>query len=227
MNKLLLTIGLDKKGKKVTHDLFRETGFMISGMEGSGKTTFLKDLITQVSNKSRKDIKLLIACSKKKEFSEFINHPSLLSPIITNARDIKKQVKWIDKEKDLRYGILNESGKRSLAAYNKSAKKKMKPIIFFIDDYPFTLLEDKKFEELLFWIWALGRGVGIFIIFTVDGELFKNLERAWRTRTMVTSKLAFKLKTKRQSNNFLSQLGAEKLKLLEEALYEKDRKSVV
>lgn len=215
----LLTLGKGEKGKKIQHNLFKESGFIISGMEGSGKTALLKDLITQASNKGKKNIKLIIACSEKKDFVQFSRKINLLVPIITNVKDIEKQFNWLNKEVELRYDLLNKSQKMNFIKYNHNNKKKMQPIVFFIDDFPRQLLENKKFVELLFWMVTLSRAVGIFIVFTVQGDMFKNSNMA-RVTTIITSKLTFKLRTKRQSRNFVYRSGAEKLNMPGEALYD-------
>jgi DNA segregation ATPase FtsK/SpoIIIE-like protein len=222
LNAYSLIIGRDKKGKKIKYNLFEDGTFAISGIEESGKTTFLKNLIKQVSNKYKKDIKLLIACSKKKEFAELINQTNLLVPIITNSKDIEKQFKWLNEELEKRYDILQEALKRNFIYYNKSSKKKMLPIIFFIDDFSCQLLNNKKFKENLRQLLWLGKGVGIFIIFSIHGDMFKNQnnDNFGMIMANISTRLTFKLKTKRQSKNLLRYAGAEKLKPFGEALYE-------
>ena len=68
------------------------------------------------------------------ELSVYNDIAHLLTPVVTEPKKAIITLKWVCKEMERRYAMMNEENSRSLEGYNQKALEKLPFIIVFIDE---------------------------------------------------------------------------------------------
>ena len=102
---------------------------------GSGKSVFINTLLASLLYKfSPTELRLILIDPKMLELSVYNDIAHLLTPVVTEPKKAIIALKWVCKEMERRYSMMNEEGTRNLEGYNQKASEKLPFIVVFIDE---------------------------------------------------------------------------------------------
>lgn len=158
--------------KEVILDLNKGSHTLIGGINGSGKTTIAKTILTYACLNSF-EVKIL-DMKMGGDYNIFKNYKYLTAFV----KDVDFANKEIEKIKNLmkkRFEILDNENIKDYKEYNKRfIKNKMDPLIVMIDEYT-MLSTNKNFNNDLNIILAMSRAVNIKIVLSVQRPCRENL----------------------------------------------------
>lgn len=169
-NKITIPIGISIEGKLVEASLSdpNTCHFLVGGTTGSGKSEFLRSLLTGLLVRySPESLKIVLIDPKRVTFPEFDDCQWLYEPI---ARDVKIAIEVIEKlveEMDSRYKTFESAGVSDLDKYNQKSIKPLPRIVCIFDEYA-DFMADKNdrepFEQSIKRLGAMARAAGIHLI---------------------------------------------------------------
>src|SRR5690606_17231194 len=101
---LTVALGLDITGRPVVADLSRLVHLLIAGATGSGKSVCLNGLLVSLLFRAQpEEVRLLLVDPKRVELSVYEGIPHLAAPVVADAREAAKALRWAVKEMERRY----------------------------------------------------------------------------------------------------------------------------
>lgn len=217
-----IAIGKDVMGKPYFGDIGSMPHLLVAGATGSGKTVFLNSLILSLLWKNGpQDLRLALVDPKRVEFSPYSTLPHLLCDPITQHQKIIPLLKWLVKEMEERFGILQNAKKRDIKSYNEfvddqNAKEKNQefeklPYIVLIIDELADIMSSKgkEFEAVIVRLSQMSRAVGIHLVLATQRPSVEVLTGLIKAN--ITSRIAFKVASQIDSRTILDMAGAERL----------------
>ena len=130
----------------------------MAGTTGSGKSVFINTLLTSLLYKfSPDELRLILIDPKMLELSVYNDIAHLLTPVVTEPKKAIIALKWVCKEMERRYSLMNEENTRSLEGFNqKKSDEKLPYIVVFIDEMADLMMTAEKklntmCKDLLRW----------------------------------------------------------------------------
>jgi len=134
-SKLAVALGLDVAGKAVVADLSKMPHVLIAGQTGSGKSVcinaFLSSLLFRASPA---EVKLVLVDPKRVEMTHYAHIPHLLTPVVTDLKEVVSVLGWVLEEMERRYKIFAEAGTRNIDRYNETLGFQALPYIVLVVD---------------------------------------------------------------------------------------------
>lgn len=207
--KIPILVGYDKKGKLVSCDLSSgEPHMLIAGETGSGKSTALRSIITNLILES--NVKLhLIDLKMGAEFNVFSKCNDVLSfgRTIHDAYDI---LRVINDEVDRRYQLFFKKDVKDIKEYNsKFPFKKLDYQVLIIDEFA-DLQTEKECMLLIETIGRKARACGISMLVSTQRPDHKVLTGSIKVN--VGTVLGLKTLNSTNSNIIIDEPGLEKLR---------------
>lgn len=113
-------LGRDVSGECVVVNLALMPHLLVAGTTGSGKSIFLRSLITSlIMNNTPDQLRMIILDPKMVEFTQFNGIPHLLGPVETDTERIIGVLRWAAREMDRRYKLLELEKARNIESYNE------------------------------------------------------------------------------------------------------------
>jgi S-DNA-T family DNA segregation ATPase FtsK/SpoIIIE len=228
---LSLSLGKNVSGSYIFGDLDKMPHLLIAGSTGSGKSVCINSiLLSLLYQNTPEDLKLILVDPKRVELSLYNGLPHLLSEVIVDNGKVVQALKWAVGEMEKRYVILQETGSRDIASYNKKAaegeKKKVTnqetgevteeeieklPYIVIVIDELADLMgsHGKEVEGVVIRIAQMARAVGIHLIVSTQRPSVEVLTGLIKAN--IGTRIAFKVATQIDSRTILDTGGAEKL----------------
>lgn len=216
--KLLFALGKDLMGNCVYGELNKMPHLLIAGATGSGKSVCVNSIICSILMRTKPDeVKMLLIDPKKVEFTQYVNIPHLIAPVITNGEDASRALKVIVKIMDDRYELFSKLGVRNISGYNSYLKnhpeEQLKPmpyIMVVIDELAdLMLVAAKEVEASVQRITQLARAAGIHLIVATQRPSVDVITGVIKAN--IPSRIAFAVSSAVDSRTILDQQGAEKL----------------
>ncbi|MBR1918860.1 MAG: hypothetical protein IJ831_04480 [Spirochaetales bacterium] len=114
-----IPIGTDKNGNLFVEDLQNVGNIFIAGMKGSGKTTFLNQLITVlIKTKTPQELRLLIVNRTEEETKIYRNIPHLGMPPISDPSMTGQVINYLRDEMERRYVYFARENVKDITKYN-------------------------------------------------------------------------------------------------------------
>ena len=168
---------------------------LICGTTGSGKSEFLRHLLTQfiLQTEGKKDKgQLWITDLKGGVTTKIFSRAANCIKYTILPSECKKMMSELHEIMMQRYLQLNNANCVDYKEYNKKFRSKpMVPMIFVIEEYS-LIFNDKEATELMFLLLTLSRAANISVILTIQRPDFKTLDT--RIKANLKTTVCFKVK---------------------------------
>jgi len=219
-----ILLGKGVSGEPVFSDLTKMPHLLIAGATGSGKSVCINTIVMSILMNARpEEIRLLMVDPKKVELTQYSRLPHMIAPVITEPHGAYAALQWLVKEMQLRYEILKQLGLRNLTAFNS---RKPNPdlerslsmpipdhlplIVAIVDEFAdLMMVSSADLETPIARIAQMARAVGIHLILATQRpsrEVITGIIKA-----NITSRIAFKVASRINSQIILDDNGAESL----------------
>jgi S-DNA-T family DNA segregation ATPase FtsK/SpoIIIE len=116
---LLIALGSDISGVAHYANVAKMPHILIAGATGSGKSVTIHDLIVSLLYRSGPDqLRFVMIDPKRVELTTYNEIPHLLTPVITDPKKAVLSLKWLTKEMERRYSVLEAEGVRDISSYH-------------------------------------------------------------------------------------------------------------
>ena len=160
-----IVIGYDTNDDLVVDDLAELRHILIFGDVHSGKTTFLRGLLTCLTSRFTKDeIGLVVSDAQKCDLLYASEYPHLIGQVLTNIDETEKAFRCLSEEMDARYAALKAYGVSDIEKYNEVSPGMMKRIVIVVDELIDLLLYSDKIFKMLSTFSMQGSAVGIHLV---------------------------------------------------------------
>ena len=211
-DKITIPIGAETETHNLVGTLENGFNLLVGGKPGSGKSNFLRCIITSLmKTTSAINLRLLLIDTKETEFSMFDNSAILLNSVVTEAEKAKNTLNWCIYEIENRIKLFSKNEVESIEEYREKRNKELPRMLIIIDEYADLMDCDFwTFEKDILYIVENGQIAGVNIIIgtskiDVSGGYTKKLAEAFPFR------IAFATFTAEESKDILGVPGAEKL----------------
>ena len=117
---LVLALGKNTSGEKIYTDLERMPHLLIAGTTGSGKSVGINSMLISLLFRFKpSECKFILIDPKMLELSVYENIPHLLTPVVTDPKKAVFALKWVVREMENRYRIMNAAGVKNIQSFNK------------------------------------------------------------------------------------------------------------
>jgi S-DNA-T family DNA segregation ATPase FtsK/SpoIIIE len=211
---LRFDVGADTSGAVVTADLTKAPHLLIAGATGSGKSVMIHNIVAGLLEQNPR---LILIDLKMVELAPYDGLPQLLVPVIFEAKQAAKALKWATYEMDRRYRLLLSAKVRDIDAYNEDADERLDPIVIVIDELADLMLSDEEIEEPIVRLAQKARAAGIHLVLATQRpsvDVVTGLIKA-----NVPSRIAFTTASHIDSRTIIDTAGAESLNGRGDMLY--------
>jgi S-DNA-T family DNA segregation ATPase FtsK/SpoIIIE len=221
--KLPLALGKDITGGPVISDLTKMPHLLVAGATGSGKSVSINSMVISLLYKLSPDmVRFLMIDPKRIELSIYQDIPHLLHPVVTQAKDATKALKWAVEEMERRYMLLSDRGARTIETFNKKIGKpapaseegkQERPlpyIIIVIDELADLMMaSSREVEESITRLAQMARAAGIHLIIATQRPSVDVLTGIIKAN--FPARISFQVSSKVDSRTILDAIGAEAL----------------
>jgi len=210
-HKIPICIGKDISGKIEVIDLSKTPHLLVAGTTGSGKSVFINTLLTSLLYKfSPEDLRLILIDPKMLELSVYNDIAHLLTPVVTEPKKAIIALKWVCKEMERRYSLMNEENTRSLEGFNQKSNGKLPYIIVFIDEMADLMMTaGKEVEHYVQRLAQMARACGIHLVMATQRPSVDIITGSIKAN--FPSRISFQVASKYDSRTVLGEIGAEQL----------------
>ncbi|MCR4279389.1 MAG: DNA translocase FtsK [Candidatus Zambryskibacteria bacterium] len=222
---LLIALGRDITGRSVFDNIARMPHCLIAGATGSGKSVTIHAIITSLLYRNPpENLKFIMIDPKRVELTLYNGIPHLLTPVITDPKKAIMALKWLAKEMDRRYDILEKNAVRDIDSYHKNIllpiieKKKegeevpdAMPYTVVIIDELADLMQSypRELEAAIVRLAQMSRAVGIHLILSTQRPSVNVITGLIKAN--IPSRIALQVSSQIDSRTILDAAGAEKL----------------
>jgi len=210
-HKIPICIGKDISGNIEVIDLSKTPHLLVAGTTGSGKSVFINTLLASLLYKFRpSELRLILIDPKMLELSVYNDIAHLLTPVVTEPKKSIIALKWVCKEMERRYTLMNEEGTRNLEGYNQKASDKLPYIIVFIDEMADLMMTaGKEVEHYVQRLAQMARACGIHLVMATQRPSVDIITGSIKAN--FPSRISFQVASKYDSRTVLGEIGAEQL----------------
>ena len=210
-HKIPLCIGKDISGNIEVIDLSKTPHLLVAGTTGSGKSVFINTLLASILYKfSPRDLRLILIDPKMLELSVYNDIAHLLTPVVTESKKAIIALKWVCKEMERRYSLMNEENTRSLEGYNNKSVEKLPYIVVFIDEMADLMMTaGKEVEHYVQRLAQMARACGIHLVMATQRPSVDIITGSIKAN--FPSRISFQVASKYDSRTVLGEIGAEQL----------------
>ncbi|MBI4133646.1 DNA translocase FtsK [Candidatus Uhrbacteria bacterium] len=229
---LLLSLGRSITGTPHYADLSRMPHILVAGTTGAGKSIMIHDFITSLLYRCGPErLRLILVDPKRVELTVYNLIPHLLTPVITDAKKAILAIRWLAKEMERRYNILETESVRDIASYHqnvvapsfaKTSEGKpasvssdqmveaMPYIVVVIDELADIMATyPRELEAGIVRLAQMSRAVGIHLILSTQRPSVKVITGLIKAN--IPARVAFQVASQVDSRTILDMGGAEKL----------------
>ena len=210
-HKIPICIGKDISGAIEVIDLSKTPHLLVAGTTGSGKSVFINTLLTSILYKfSPDELRLILIDPKMLELSVYNDIAHLLTPVVTEPKKAIIALKWVCKEMERRYSLMNEENTRSLEGYNSKSLEKIPYIVVFIDEMADLMMTaGKEVEHYVQRLAQMARACGIHLVMATQRPSVDIITGSIKAN--FPSRISFQVASKYDSRTVLGEIGAEQL----------------
>ena len=211
LHKIPICIGKDIAGNIEVIDLSKTPHLLVAGTTGSGKSVFINTLLTSLLYKfPPSELRLILIDPKMLELSVYNDIAHLLTPVVTEPKKSIIALKWVCKEMERRYSLMNEENTRSLEGYNQKSIEKLPYIVVFIDEMADLMMTaGKEVEHYVQRLAQMARACGIHLVMATQRPSVDIITGSIKAN--FPSRISFQVASKYDSRTVLGEIGAEQL----------------
>ena len=167
-----IIIGYDEDGELLVENLTRMPHLLVAGSSGSGKSAFLRNVITCIASRFTPDeVKLVLFDLKRTEFDLYAKDYPHSSGVITDIDSAVKTLRYLldlSRERSkliAEAGIINAlrfEGANAIDEYNKTGST-LPRIVVIIDEFA-ELTKSEEVKEVIFELTRCAHGAGIHLV---------------------------------------------------------------
>ncbi len=211
LHKIPICIGKDISGNIEVIDLSKAPHLLVAGTTGSGKSVFINTLLASILYRfSPEELRLILIDPKMLELSVYNDIAHLLTPVVTEPKKAIIALKWVCKEMERRYSLMNEENTRSLEGYNQKSVEKLPFIVVFIDEMADLMMTaGKEVEHYVQRLAQMARACGIHLVMATQRPSVDIITGSIKAN--FPSRISFQVASKYDSRTVLGEIGAEQL----------------
>jgi len=224
---LLVALGRDIAGKPHYANISKMPHLLIAGATGAGKSVTVNDLIISLLyRKGPQELRMMMIDPKRVELTLYNEIPHLLTPVITEPKKAILALKWLAKEMDRRYDVLEAEKVRDIGSYHANvygpAKKKtaestdaetpepMPYIVAFVDEMADLMTAyPRELEAAIVRLAQMSRAVGIHLVLSTQRPSVQVITGLIKAN--IPARIALQVSSQIDSRTILDMGGAEKL----------------
>ena len=216
---LLISLGRDISGRSHFTNLARMPHLLIAGATGSGKSVTIHAIVTSLLYRNPpENLKFMMIDPKRVELTMYNSIPHLLTPVITDPKKAILALKWVAKEMDRRYDILEKNSVRDIDSYHQSVLSRptgkdndQMPFIVIIIDELADLMQSypRELEAAVVRLAQMSRAVGIHLILSTQRPSVNIITGLIKAN--IPARIALQVSSQIDSRTILDTAGAEKL----------------
>lgn len=211
---LPIALGRDVRGRAVVADLAKMPHVLIAGATGSGKSVCINTIIASLlMYQSPLQLRLVLVDPKRVELTGYASVPHLaMSHVVTEADEVVRVLGIVVAEMDRRYRLLEKSGARNIASYNKQvgADNPLPYWVVVLDELADMMMAAPvEVEQQLVRLAQLARAIGIHLVVATQRpsvDVVTGLIKA-----NFPTRIAFATTSQTDARVIMDQTGAEKL----------------
>ncbi|MCX5800548.1 MAG: DNA translocase FtsK [Candidatus Eisenbacteria bacterium] len=213
--RLVLALGKDALGGCFYTELSRMPHLLIAGATGSGKSVCISSIILSLLYRlSPKELNLLMIDPKKLELTAYNGTPHLVMPVISDAREASRSLRWVVKEMERRYHVLAAKAVRNIDSFNERVREEgaeeLPYLVVIIDELADLMcMLPTEIEEPISRLAQMARAVGIHLILATQRPSVDVITGVIKAN--FPTRLAFQVASKVDSRTILDMNGAEAL----------------
>ncbi|MEK7227339.1 MAG: DNA translocase FtsK 4TM domain-containing protein [Patescibacteria group bacterium] len=232
---LFVALGKDISGRSIFDNIAKMPHLLIAGATGSGKSVTIHAIITSLLYRNPpENLKFIMIDPKRVELTLYNGIPHLLTPVITEPKKAILSLKWLSKEMERRYDILEKSSVRDISSYHKNillpALEKSKksdaalsdsmPYIIVIIDELADLMQTypRELEAAVVRLAQMSRAVGIHLLLSTQRPSVNIITGLIKAN--IPARIALQVASQIDSRTILDSAGAEKLLGAGDMLYQ-------
>ena len=227
---LMMALGRTITGQAQFADLAKMPHLLVAGTTGSGKSVTIHNFVVSLLYRCGPErLRFIMIDPKRVELTLYNSIPHLLTPVITDAKKAILALKWLAKEMDRRYNILETERVRDIASYHqsvlapaleKAAKNGADPdkplpeampyIVLMIDELADIMQTyPRELEGGIVRLAQMSRAVGIHLVLSTQRPSVKVITGLIKAN--IPSRVALQVASQIDSRTILDGSGAEKL----------------
>ena len=210
---LLVSLGRDISGHSHFANLARMPHLLLAGATGAGKSVTIHAIVTSLLFRNPpENLKFIMIDPKRVELTMYNNIPHLLTPVITDPKKAILALKWVAKEMERRYDILEKNKVRDIDSYHQNAKnEKSMPFIVIIIDELADMMQSypRELEAAVVRLAQMSRAVGIHLILSTQRPSVNIITGLIKAN--IPARIALQVASQIDSRTILDTSGAEKL----------------
>ena len=230
---LLISLGRSITGQPHFADLARMPHLLVAGTTGAGKSVAIHDFVVSLLYRCGPErLRFIMVDPKRVELTMYNSIPHLLTPVITDPKKAILALKWLAKEMERRYNILETERVRDIASYhdnvvapalekfenrkleieNSEAKlpEAMPYIVLIIDELADIMSAyPREMEAGIVRLAQMSRAVGIHLILSTQRPSVKVITGLIKAN--IPARVALQVSSQIDSRTILDMGGAEKL----------------
>lgn len=210
---LTIALGREVDGKPIAADLGRMPHLLIGGTTGSGKSVALRTLATcLIVNNTPEQLKMIMIDPKMVELIRFNGLPHLLGRVEVEAERAIGVLRWVTREMDRRYKLMEEAQARNIAIYNQGVrgKARLPYMVVLIDELAELMTEfHDETEHLLTRLAQMARATGIHLVVATQRPSTDVLTGLIKAN--FPARIAFAVASGTDSRVIIDSVGAEDL----------------
>jgi DNA segregation ATPase FtsK/SpoIIIE, S-DNA-T family len=224
---LLMALGRSITGQAMYADLAKMPHMLVAGATGTGKSVTINDIIVSLLYRCGPErLRFIMIDPKRVELTLYNSIPHLLTPVITDAKKAILALKWLVKEMERRYSILEAEKVRDISSYhqnvvgpalkqaaenpNKPLPEAMPYIVLIIDELADIMSTyPRELEASIVRLAQMSRAIGIHLILSTQRPSVKVITGLIKAN--IPARLALAVASQIDSRTILDTGGAEKL----------------
>ena len=223
---LLLALGRSITGQAHFADLARMPHILVAGATGAGKSVAIHDFIVSLLYRcGPEQLRFIMVDPKRVELTVYNSIPHLLTPHITDAKKAILALKWLGKEMERRYNILEAEKCRDIASYHENvvkpaieggagegeaAPEAMPYIVLIIDELADIMSTyPRELESGIIRLAQMSRAVGIHLVLSTQRPSVKVITGLIKAN--IPARVALQVASQIDSRTIFDMGGAEKL----------------